>query len=114
MIERVPRNLRGTLFTWIPGPGYNKPDKRKRSWKRGMAMFWYRRRRPQLWTWILAWLGLRWMVRTAWLSEEERERFKSRRHLFREKLREAFRVWQEPVAPQDREAAEDAEMHPPS
>ncbi len=58
-------------------------------------MWWGRRRPIPLWVWILAMIGFRSLLaRKAMRGDPE---WRGKRRRFREKMKEAFSVWQEPA-----------------
>lgn len=67
----------------------------------------FRRRRIPLWVWVLALVGLRSLWGGRIEVETNTKEWRRKRRRFGEKLREAFRVWQEPDESPD--SAQDAE-----
>lgn len=68
-------------------------------------MFFRRRRNPPWWLWALALLGLRQVAREWWTRPADNGEWDEKRRKFREKIREAFRVWKEPEGEPDPEDA---------
>lgn len=58
-------------------------------------MFCRRSRRNPLWALMLLIFGMRHVMREKNWTEEDRKAYRSKRRLFRNKLHEAFSVWDE-------------------